>query len=264
MSDHSAHGQAVLSAMLGAHVLLVTLNRPHKRNAIDVAAARALADVVGRAERDDQVRVVILTGAGSACFCAGADLEDIAQGRGNELAVDGNGLGGLVHAARTKPWIAAVRGMAIGGGLELALACDMIVAADDALLGLPEVRRGLLAAAGGVYRAPVALPQALALELILTGAPMPASRAHAHGMVNHLVPDAQVLSCATALAESVAANAPLAVRASLAIARAARHTSPDMLRVQTDAAILQLGCSADAREGVSAYLEQRPPRWSGW
>lgn len=253
----------VLTEMIGAHVLLVTLNRPHKRNAIDVAAARALAASVCLAERDDNVRVAILTGAGASCFCAGADLADIAAGRGDQLSVGGNGLGGFVHAPRTKPWIAAVRGMALGGGLELAMACDLLVAADDAVLVLPEVRRGLLAAAGGVYRAPLALPRALALEMLLTGAPLAARRAHAHGMVNYLVPDAEVLACATALAHTVAANAPLAVRASLAIARAAHHAGEPELRARMEAAIAQLGASDDAREGVAAFAEKRAPRWSG-
>ncbi|MES2756544.1 MAG: enoyl-CoA hydratase-related protein [Pseudomonadota bacterium] len=253
---------AVLTEMIGPHVLLVTLNRPHKRNAIDVAAARALAASVRRVEQDDDIRVAILTGAG-ACFCAGADLGDIAAGHGDQLSVDGNGLGGFVHAPRTKPWIAAVRGMALGGGLELALACELLVSSDDAVMVLPEVRRGLLAAAGGVYRAPLALPRALALEMLLTGAPMAASRAHAHGMVNYMVPDGDVLSCAIALAETVAANAPLAVRASLAIARAASNAGETGLRAQMEAAIAQLGASDDAREGVAAFVDKRAPHWSG-
>lgn len=261
--DASTTQPAVLTEMLGPHVLLVTINRPHKRNAIDVAAADALAAAVRLVERDDAIRVAILTGAGAACFCAGADLDDIAAGRGAALSVDGNGLGGFVHAPRNKPWIAALRGQAVGGGLELAMACDLIVAADDALMALPEVRRGLLAGAGGVYRAARALPRALALEMLLTGAPMPASRAHAHGMVNYLAPDSTVLECAGALAASIAANAPLAVRASLAIARDAYDASDKELRVRTEIVIHQLGASADAREGVLAFLEKRPPSWSG-
>jgi enoyl-CoA hydratase/carnithine racemase len=256
----TATGPAVLTEMIGRHVLLVTLNRPHKRNAIDVATASAIAASVSRVENDDSIRVAILTGAG-ACFCAGADLDDIAAGRGGELSVDGNGLGGFVHASRTKPWIAAVRGMALGGGLELALACELLVAADDSVLVLPEVRRGLLAAAGGVYRAPLALPRALGLEMLLTGAPMAASRAHAHGMVNYLVPDGDVLPRAIALAETVGANAPLAVRASLAIARAVGDASEAELRARMEAAIEKLGASDDAREGVAAFIEKRTPQW---
>lgn len=251
----------LLTERVGPHVLLVTLNRPQRRNAIDAALAAALAAAVRAAEEDDAVRAVVLTGAGARCFCAGADLEEVAAGRGDALSVGGGGLGGFVHARRVKPWIAALRGAAVGGGLELALACEMIVAGEDASLALPEVRRGLLAGAGGVYRLPHALPRALALEMLLTGAPMPASRAHAHGMVNHLAPDDQVIARAIALATAIAGNAPLAVRASLAIARDAHAKSEDELRARTEAAIGRLGESADAREGVAAFLDKRAPQW---
>ncbi len=182
----------VLVERVGAHVLLVTINRPHKRNAIDVAAATALAAALRQSEQDTTVRAVVLTGSGARCFCAGADLADIAAGLGPSLTIAGDGLGGLVFAARSKPWIAAVRGMAVGGGLELVLSCDMLVASEDASFALPEVQRGLLAGAGGAYRAPRALPRAVALEMLLTGDPLSALRAHALGMVNHLLPDGEV------------------------------------------------------------------------
>ncbi|MES2320795.1 MAG: enoyl-CoA hydratase-related protein [Pseudomonadota bacterium] len=241
----------------------MTINRPHKRNAIDVATAQALAAAVRQSEQDSTVRAVVLTGAGARCFCAGADLADVAAGLGEQLMVNGDGLGGFVFAARSKPWIAAVRGMAMGGGLELALACDMIVASDEATFALPEVRRGLIAGAGGAYRAPRTLPRAVALEMLLTGAPLPAARAHALGMLNHLVPGAEVLACALALAAGIAANAPLAVSATLAIARAAAEESEPELRARTDAASRALATSADAREGVAAFIEGRPALWTG-
>ncbi|MES2899005.1 MAG: enoyl-CoA hydratase-related protein [Pseudomonadota bacterium] len=253
----------VLVERVGAHVLLVTINRPHKRNALDVAAATALAAALRLSEQDASVRAVVLTGAGARCFCAGADLADIAAGLGEALTIDGNGLGGLVFAARVKPWIAAVRGLAVGGGLELALACDMIVAGEDASFALPEVRRGLLAGAGGAYRAPRILPRGVALEMLLTGGPLPAARAHALGMLNHLAPDEEVLACALDLAARIAANAPLAVSATLAIARAATDESESELRMRMDAASLALAGSADAREGVAAFIEGRAASWIG-
>lgn len=257
-----ASPDVLLTERVGAHVLLVTLNRPQRRNAIDAALAGALAAAVRAAEEDDAIRAVVLTGAGARCFCAGADLKEVAAGRGEALSVGGDGLGGFVHARRAKPWIAALRGTAVGGGLELALACEMIVAGDDASLVLPEVRRGLLAGAGGVYRLPRALPRALALEMLLAGTPISATRAHAHGMVNYLVPDDQVLAIAIALATAIADNAPLAVRASLAIARDAFAGSEKELRERTEAAIGRLGESADAREGVAAFLDKRAPQWT--
>lgn len=252
----------LLTERVGAHLLLVTLNRPQRRNAIDAALAAALAQAVRMAEQDEAIRAVVLTGTGGRCFCAGADLEEVAAGRGGALSVGGDGLGGFIHARRAKPWIAALRGAAVGGGLELALACEMIVAGEDASLALPEVRRGLLAGAGGVYRLPRALPRALALEMLLTGAPMPAIRAHAYGMVNHVVPDERVVSCALDLAQAIADNAPLAVRASLALARDAHAQPDDRLRARMEAAIGQLGTTADAREGVAAFIEKRSPRWT--
>ncbi|MES2258534.1 MAG: enoyl-CoA hydratase-related protein [Pseudomonadota bacterium] len=263
--EQRASGAAspVLAERIGEHVLLVTLNRPHKGNAIDVATAQALAAVVERVERDGEIRVAVLTGAGSRCFCAGADLDDIAAGRGDGLSIGEAGLGGFIHAHKTKPWIAALRGMALGGGLELALACDMRVAADDAVLGLPEVRRGLLAGAGGVYRIARALPRALALEMLATGAPISAARAHALGLVNHVLASENVLARALELAELVAANAPLAVQASLAIARDAADLSEAELRPRMDDALLRLAASADAREGLLAFAQKRPPCWSG-
>lgn len=249
----------ILTERIGDHVLLVTMNRPDKRNAINIAASQQLAAVVARAEQDHSVRAVVLTGAGAQCFSAGADLEEIANGHGNEIAVGEAGMGGFIHAQRRKPWIAAVRGAALGGGMELALACDMIVAASNTQFALPEVSYGLLAAAGGVFRAVQQLPRAIAIELLTTGKPITAAQAQAYGMVNHVVADVDVLMRAIALAETVAANAPLAVMESLMIARqAGDHTETELRRMMMTA-VKRLMHSSDAAEGLRAFQEKRAP-----
>ncbi|RJF91718.1 enoyl-CoA hydratase/isomerase family protein [Noviherbaspirillum saxi] len=254
--------ELVLTQRVDKHILVVILNRPEKRNAINIAASQALADIVQRAEQDDSVRVVVLTGAGGKCFSAGADLEDIAAGRGHEIAIGDAGMGGLMFVHRNKPWIAAVRGNALGGGMELALACDMIVAGQGAAFGLPEVRHGLIAAAGGVYRAVRSLPKALAIEMLTTGLPISAQRAHAHGMVNHVVGDDDVVACALRLADSIAANPPAAVGESLRIARCAADQDEDTLRtMMMDAATRLLG-SDDTQESLRAFRAKQAPRSS--
>lgn len=261
MTAHEC-GDAVLEHRIGRHVLLVTLNRPDKRNALNVDMSHALADTVRRSERDSTIRAVVLTGAGGKCFCAGADLGDIAAGRGADIEVGSAGLGGLVFADRSKPWIAAVQGLALGGGMELALACDMIVAADDAAFGLPEVKRGLIAAAGGAFRITRCLPRSLALELLSTGDPISARSAHSYGMINRLVPGDEAVACAIGLAEKIASNSPAAVRECLAIARTANEYSETELRALMDLACLRVATSEDAREGIKAFLEGRAPCWS--
>ncbi len=263
-AESSATGQdLILTERVGPHVLLVTINRPAKRNAINVAASRMLASVVQLAEQDAAVRAVILAGAGNRCFSAGADLDDVAAGRGNDIAIGEAGLGSLIHVQRRKPWIAAVRGAALGGGMELALACDMIVAGEDAMFGLPEASRGLLAAAGGVYRAARCLPRAIAIELLVTGKPIPAIAAHAYGMINYLATDAGVLARAISLAESVAANAPLAVMESLAVGKRAVDLNDRELYAMMMEAAGRLMQSADAQEGMRAFREKRLPSWRG-
>lgn len=174
-------------------IALITLNRPHKRNAINVSASSALARLVEQTEANPDIRVVVLTGAGPLAFCAGADLDDIAAGIGEQIAAHQAGMGGLIHAERRKPWIAAVRGAALGGGTELALACDMIIAGKSASFTLPEVKRGLIAGAGGIYRLIRRIPPTVAMELLLTGNRLEAERAKALGLVNQLVDDEQVL-----------------------------------------------------------------------
>ncbi len=248
---------------LPGHVALVRLNRPGARNAVDGAVARALDAAVAETEGDPEIRVTVLAGSAGGVFCAGADLKEIAAGRAAELWTPRGGFAGFVFAERAKPWIAAVGGKALAGGCELVLACELVVAAEDAAFGLPEVSRGLIAAAGGLFRLPRALPRALALELILTADTLDARRAYEHGLVNHLVPAGRVVEEAVALAGRVARNAPLAVRESLAVARRAHELTEVELRALTGAARERVVASEDFREGPRAFVEKRAPRWSG-
>ncbi|KMO12970.1 enoyl-CoA hydratase-related protein [Methylobacterium platani] len=252
----------VLTRRIGDHVALVTLNRPRARNAVDPDLARALAAAVAATEADDAVRAVVLAGEGPV-FCAGADLKVVADGGADGLWIGEGGFAGFVHARRAKPWIAAIEGPALAGGCEIALACELIVAGEGASFGLPEVTRGLVAAAGGLYRLPRALPRAVALELILTGARLEAARAHALGLVNRLAAIGAARDEAVALATAIAANAPLAVRESLAVARLAPDADEAGLREASAAARARVQASEDYREGPRAFVEKRPPRWTG-
>lgn len=245
------------------HVARVTINRPDARNAINGAVARALEQAVIETEADNDIRCVILTGAGDRAFCAGADLKEISAGRIRDLVTRAGGFAGFVRAERKKPWIAAVNGVALAGGTEILLACDMSVVSDDAKFGLPEVKRGLAALASGLYRLPRALPRAIALELIATGEPLTAERALAFGLVNRVVAKSEVAAQALALAEIIAANAPVAVRESLAIARDAFNRPEDELEAAAAAMGKKLALTDDYQEGPRAFIEKRAPRWTG-
>ncbi|WP_176598992.1 MULTISPECIES: enoyl-CoA hydratase-related protein [Sphingobium] len=245
------------------HVARVTINRPDARNAINGAVARALEQAVIETEADDEIRCVILTGAGDRAFCAGADLKEISAGRIGDLVTRNGGFAGFVRAPRQKPWIAAVNGVALAGGTEIVLSCDMSVVSDDAKLGLPEVKRGLAALASGLFRLPRALPRAIALELIATGEPISAARAHAFGLVNRVVAKTDVAAEALALAELIAANAPIAVRESLVIARDAYNRPEEDLEAAAAAMGKRLALTDDYKEGPRAFIEKRAPRWTG-
>ena len=243
-------------------VATLTLNRPDQRNAVSPELTTAMDAALQRVEDDPEVWVALLTGAGPN-FCAGADLKAIAAGRGRELATEAGGFAGFVRYPRTKPVIAAVTGFALAGGTELVLACDMVVAADDAVFGLPEVTRGIVAAGGGMFRLPRALPPAIARELLLTGGRLAASDAHRLGLVNRLVPADQVVATARALADTVCANAPVAVRETLALARAALEIDEQEAWRRSDEARTRVAQSEDAQEGPRAFAEKRSPRWTG-
>lgn len=249
---------------LPGHVALVTLNRPEARNAVNGAVASALEAIVDETEADPDVWAVVLTGAGRGVFCAGADLKEIAAGRGAELFTQWGGFAGFTHVERRcKPWIAAVNGKALAGGCEIVLACDLVVAAVDAAFGLPEVKRGLVAAAGGMYRLPRALPRNLALELIMTADELDAPRAHQYGMVNRLAAVDQAVEEALALAGRITRNAPLAVRESLLVARSAGSLDEIELVEMSWRAQEVVARSDDYKEGPRAFIEKREPRWTG-
>jgi enoyl-CoA hydratase len=256
-------GREVLYDVVEAHIGLVRLNRPDKRNAINGDVATAIDWIVKETERDDAVRVVILTSSSPDFFCAGADLSEISRGNRALLATDDGGFAGFVQHPREKPWIAAVVGAGLAGGCELALACDMIVASDTARFGLPEVKRGLFAGAGGVFRLPRRLPAAVAFEMIATGDPMDAARAHALGFVNRMVQADRVQDEALALARAIGVNAPLSVRESLKVARQSFEAAENELWAISRATSAMVFSSDDAREGPVAFLEKRAPVWKG-
>lgn len=244
----------------GDDVLVVTLDRPRVRNAVDRRTAIALERAVDDAEADPTVRVLVLTGAGGT-FCSGMDLAG--AHRGEVPVTDGRGPLGLTARPPTKPTIAAVEGAALAGGFELALCADLVVAAEDATFGLPEVKRGLLAAAGGLWRASVRLPRAVALELALVGDPLPARRLHELGLVNTVVPTGEALDAALDLARRIAANAPLSVAVGKRLVDAAPTWSPEEGFERQSELAGPVVLSDDAREGVAAYAEKRAPRWTG-
>lgn len=258
----SSEADVVLLERVDEHIAVVTLNRPDKRHAVNGAVARRLDAIVKETEADPAVWVVVLTSSGGSTFCAGADLAEIAAGRAADLSTPDGGFGGFVESKREKPWIAAVHGSALGGGLEFSLACDLRVVGENTVLGLPEVRRGLIAAAGGIYRLPRQIPRAIALEMIAVGEPVDAARAYELGLVNAVVPDGEVLKAALDYARKIAANAPLSVRESLTIARAA-HEAPEEESIKAvHAALGRLMQSEDFQEGPRAFVEKRTPKWS--
>lgn len=244
-------------------IALVTLNRPDAANSVNAELARCLARIVQELEQDAQLQVAVLTGVGERCFCAGADLKEIAAGGADGLRTEEGGFAGFVYAPRAKPWIAAVNGLALGGGCELVLACDLVVAERHVRLGLPEVRRGLIAGAGGVFRLMRALPRNVALEVITTGGSIDAETAHRHGFVNRLAEKGCLLDVALALAAEITACAPLAVRESLHVARTAAALDEAALRALSEDCRTRVRASADFLEGARAFAEKRAPRWQG-
>lgn len=240
-------------------VLIVTINRPQARNAVNAAVSHALADAIDELDGDDSLSVGVITGA-EGTFCAGMDLKAFVAGE--NVAIPGKGLG-FTEAPPRKPMIAAVEGFALAGGTELVLATDLVVAARDAKFGIPEVKRGLVAGAGGLLRLPSRIPYQKALELALTGDTFTAEEAHGYGFVNTLTEPGGALDAALELAERITANGPLAVAATKEIiVRSADWRSDEAFAKQLEI-MAPVFVSEDAREGATAFAEKRPPVWKG-
>lgn len=244
----------------GGGVLTITIDRSDVRNALDFATADGICRGIDELEGDPDLRVAILTGAGGY-FSSGMDLR--AFERGDVPYVAGRGIFGVVNDPPTKPLIAAVEGGAMAGGFELMLACDMVIAAAGAQLGIPEVRRGLLAASGALLELPKMIPPAIAAELALTGEPIGAERAAALGLVNRVCEPGDALRAAGELADAIAANAPLAVAASKRILAETLDWSPEEAWGKQGEIAGPVLTSADAKEGARAFVDKRPPRWAG-
>ena len=248
------------------NTLIVTINRPEARNAVNAAVSTGVGDALQQAQDDSQIWAVVITGSGDKSFCAGADLKAISKGE-NIFHPDHSewGFAGFVQHYIDKPIIAAVNGTALGGGSEIALGCDLVVAQSSAQFGLPEVKRGLIAAAGGMFRIVDQLPRKVAMQLLLTGEPISADEALRWGLINQVVPDgSSVLDAAVALAERITCNAPLAVQASK---RVAAGVDDGVIAAEQDAwkrsnrEMRTVFSSEDAMEGPMAFAQKRAPVW---
>lgn len=260
---HTA-GDARSVPLLVEHVegiAVFTLNRPRRRNAIDLDTACLLSAALDELDATDELRVGILTGT-PEMFSAGMDLKAYAE-TGERPVDEHRGGFGIVARPPRKPLIAAVEGPALGGGFEIALACDLIVAGEGATFGLPEVTRGLVASGGGMLRLPRRIPRNLATEAVLTGRPLTAARCAQLGLVNAVVPDGGALAAARSLAEEIARNAPLAVRASKKVMVESALWHEDEQFARQEVVIDPVRSSEDAREGARAFAEKRAPRWRG-
>jgi enoyl-CoA hydratase len=241
-------------------VWVITICRPEMRNAIDRATSEAIAQAMDELDSDPDLRVGILTGAGGH-FCSGMDLKAFL--RGERVELPGRGLAGIIETPPRKPLIAAGEGYALAGGCEIALACDLMVAADNAQFGLPEVKRGLMAGSGGLMRLPQRIPRQIAMHYALTGDLMPAVEARQWGLVNQLTAPGEALAAAKVLAQKIAANAPLAVQISKQVVAESLHWPADERFRRQNALLETIIHSNDAHEGVLAFSEKRPPVWTG-
>jgi enoyl-CoA hydratase len=240
---------------------ILTMDRPEARNAMSPEQSLAIEAALDDTEADGDVRAVVLTGAGPV-FCAGADLKVVATGNGANIETRRGGFGGVVRRDLTKPLIAAVQGPALAGGFELVLACDLVVAANNATFGLPEAKRGLLAAAGGPFRLARRVPLPTALEIVMTGDPITADRAYQLGLVNRVVPADRVVDEAVALGERIMENSPTAVRVVRRLVRAAVDLDEEAAWSLTYELAGEVMRSGDALEGSTAFAEKRAPVWN--
>ncbi len=259
--------EPVVLSRVDGRTAVITINRPEVRNAVDARVAAGLAEAMARADEDPEVWTIVLTGAGDRAFSAGADLKAVFRGEGvHDPEREHLGFAGFVRHDLGKPVIAAVNGLALGGGFEIVLHCDLAIAASSAVFGFPEARVGKMAAAGGAFRIGQEIPPKLAAELLYTAAPISADRALDLGLVNRVVADGEVLDAALELAALINRNSPLSVRASKRSLLGVDHDgsareADDWDRIASiDAELLH---SADAEEGVRAFVEKREPRWTG-
>lgn len=241
-------------------LVVITINRPDQRNAVNRAVSYGVCEAIDELDRNPALRVGILTGAGGT-FCSGMDLKAFL--RGESTRVEGRGILGIARTPPKKPLIAAVEGYALAGGFESMLACDLVVAARNASFGIPEVKRGLAAAAGGLMRLPRLLPQRIAMEMALTGDMFPAERLYQYGLINALVEPGQALEEAKKLGRRIMANAPLAVAASKQVIVEQRDWPMAEMFDRQESITGHLLQSQDAREGATAFAERRPPVWRG-
>ncbi|MEU3657074.1 crotonase/enoyl-CoA hydratase family protein [Streptomyces sp. NPDC032161] len=264
MADVQSDGHAPAATLERRDgIALITLNRPSALNSVDSNLSAAVGAALEEFATDDSLRVAVLTGAGRA-FCAGMDLKEAAAGRDVMDPLHPEwGFAGLVRHPLGKPVIAAVNGLALGGGVEIVLACDLVVADENATFGLPEVRHGLFPAAGGVLRLQQRLPRNVALEIALTGAPVNASTVAAWGLVNRVATAGKSVDIALELAEQVAAGAPLALRAVKHLMTYAETAGEAAAWAENDRTWQEINASDDAKEGPRAFAEKRTPRWTG-
>jgi enoyl-CoA hydratase len=253
---------AAVEVERNGRVGIIRLNRPEARNAVNGDLANGVEGALDEWEDDDIIQAVVITGNGPT-FCAGADLKLIAAGKGGEMATAKGNFAGLVRRNYPKPIIAAVNGPAFAGGFEIVLACDLVVAADVAQFGIPEVKRGLFAAAGALIRLPKRVPLALATELAITGDPISAERACELGLVSRVVPLDDVVDAALELAARIAANGPLAVRKTLQMVREAGDLTEEEAWPRNFELAMEVFASKDSIEGATAFAEKREPRWTG-
>lgn len=241
-------------------VLTITLNRPKARNAANRALAEGVCAAIDQLESDPNLRVAVITGAGGT-FCSGMDLKGFVSGE--TPYIDGRGFAGLTEYRAKKPIIAAVEGYVLAGGMEMAISCDMIIAAEDAKFGIPEVKRGLAAGAGGLYRLPRQIPERIAMEMALTGDFFSSQRAYELGLINQVVESGGALAAAQEMATKIAANGPMAVAASMMVVSQAQDWTLDEAFEQQSKHLSPVFTSEDAIEGATAFAEKRAPNWKG-